>query len=306
MVEKQDSLWTLAEQLIKQQNNYGYLVPDLFPTKPLFRYRANISRAIDEIRESYIYLSPIQNLNDPFDSSYIVPFEEAKTESHSGEFFYERCFFIKKAEWYISVKNELQNTGILEKTFTMSDFFEQLAEKTKKHGGRMSASVMMELYYEDVYCTVQKNYGFSASFSEKKDNILMWSYYADSHRGVCLEYDLSKLSVNDSEQKAILSSLKKVWYSGERYCDRNGSYTPFVKAQEWAHEQEWRLFNKTTEGKVKFPCLSSVYLGMNFNLESNAFNQIVSLIKNNTQEIKLYICRPDISTYKINPIKILL
>lgn len=306
MDDKNDSLWVIAEQCIKQQNNYGYLVPDLFPTKPLFRYRANISRAIDEIRESYIYLSPIQNLNDPFDSSYIVPFEEAKTESHSGEFFYDRCYFIKKAEWYSSVKNELQNTGILKTTFTMSAFFDQLAEITRKYGGRMGASVMMELYYEHAYSFVQKNYGFSASFSEKKDNILMWSYYADSHRGVCLEYDLSKLNVNDSEQKVILSSLKKVWYSGERYCDRDGSYTPFVKAQEWAHEQEWRLFNKTIEGKVKFPCLCSVYLGMNFDIESNSFNQIVSAIKSSAQEINLFVCHPDISTYKINPIKILL
>ena len=115
MVEKNDLLWNLAEQCIKQQNNYGYLVPDLFPSKHLFRYRANIERAIEEIRESYIYLSPIRNLNDPFDSSYVVSFEEAKTESHSAEFFYERCYFIKKAEWYGSVKNEMQITGILEK-----------------------------------------------------------------------------------------------------------------------------------------------------------------------------------------------
>lgn len=189
MVEKNDLLWNLAEQCIKQQNNYGYLVPDLFPSKHLFRYRANIERAIEEIRESYIYLSPIRNLNDPFDSSYVVSFEEAKTESHSAEFFYERCYFIKKAEWYGSVKNEMQITGILEKTFTMSDFFNQLAEITRKHGGKMGASVMMELYFKYVYSYVHQNYGFSASFSEKKDNILMWSYYADSHRGVCLEYD---------------------------------------------------------------------------------------------------------------------
>ncbi|WP_349393654.1 DUF2971 domain-containing protein, partial [Clostridium perfringens] len=31
------------------------------------------------------------------------------------------------------------------------------------------------------------------SFSECKDNILMWSHYSNCHKGFCIEYDFSKL-----------------------------------------------------------------------------------------------------------------
>ena len=306
MADDKDPLWELAAQFVKRKNNYGYLIPELIPSKPLYRYRSNIDRAIDEIQNSYIYLSSITKLNDPFDSSYIVSFEEAKEEKNTGKYFYEKCYFLKKTEWYDTVGEELKNSCLYEKNLPMVDFFNQLAPGIKKHGGRYVASIMMDLFYEQQYSFVQHNYGYSASFSEKYDNILMWSYYADSHKGVCLGYDLSKLDPDDSEQKAVFSSIKKVWYSSERYNDRDGSYTPFVKAQEWSHEQEWRLFNKTTEGKIKFPCLSSIYLGMNFDIESDAFYQIVSAIKNSAQVIDLYVCHPDISTYTINPIKIIL
>ena len=37
-------------------------------------------------------------------------------------------------------------------------------------------------------------------FSEIHDSILMWSYYANSHMGICIEYDLSKLPKNPTNQ----------------------------------------------------------------------------------------------------------
>ena len=132
----------------------------------------------------------------------------------------------------------------------------------------------------------------------------MWAHYADSHKGVCLGYDLSMLDLNDIKQKVLFSSMKKVWYSSERYNDSQGLFTPFIKAQEWSYEQEWRLYNKNRPLFVKFPCLQSVYLGAKFDYESESMEKIVSSIKKCSRDINMYACRPDNKTYKINLIKI--
>lgn len=90
------------------------------------------------------------------------------------------------------------------------------------------------------------------------ESILMWSYYGDDHKGVCVEIDIDE----DSEY------LSKVQYKNERptmqtekllrnYCgqlfanvgekEANAVLLPLIlqpyitKAEEWKHEQEYRL-----------------------------------------------------------------
>lgn len=43
-------------------------------------------------------------------------------------------------------------------------------------------------------------------FSKRNDSILMWSHYADSHKGVCIEYDIT----NDKNFAEVMYSKKKL------------------------------------------------------------------------------------------------
>lgn len=92
------------------------------------------------------------------------------------------------------------------------------------------------------------------SFSEINDSILMWSHYADHHRGFCLEYDL----VNLDKDHPLRQNLYPVVYSANIY-----DLTPFLeilvtvgrqkmnttfpllgvlhKFIGWEYEREWRL-----------------------------------------------------------------
>ena len=91
-------------RIFDRMNNNYYLMPELQPTKPLYRYRSNIDYAIDEIKNSYVFLSPIESLNDPFDSSYIVTMDKARNEKRKGKNFYDSCYFISRAPWYRLIK----------------------------------------------------------------------------------------------------------------------------------------------------------------------------------------------------------
>ncbi len=70
-------------------------------------------------------------------------------------------------------------------------------------------------------------------------NLLMWSHYADSHRGICLEF---------STQNEVMCCAQQVEYRGEfpvlpLYSDsQDDSLVPLLtKSDVWTYESEYRL-----------------------------------------------------------------
>lgn len=103
------------------------------------------------------------------------------------------------------------------------------------------------------------------SLSEVGDNVLMWSHYADSHRGVCLRF--SKPARVDKD--FYLAS--KVRYSTDRpvvHVMRHSEEewvtgSLLTKAEEWGYEREWRQFDLNGPGFHPFRpgLLDAVILG---------------------------------------------
>ncbi len=84
------------------------------------------------------------------------------------------------------------------------------------------------------------------------DDILMWSHYADFHRGVCLEFDGTA---------KFMQHAFPVSYSKERptiHMRRDSNETAMekslrTKSDHWKYEQEWRLLKyKGQPGVVQF------------------------------------------------------
>lgn len=106
------------------------------------------------------------------------------------------------------------------------------------------------------------------SFSETWKSVLMWSHYADEHRGVCLEFDTTELDhpelnkVNYLGNRGVLASDVYAWKmekdeeAGIRAYDTHF----FSKAPGWEYEREWRDI-----GKEPGPCgdyrITGVYFG---------------------------------------------
>lgn len=77
-----------AEEYVER---YSFLVPQLTIEQPLYRYRSYMKYIIDEIKNDHIYLSDIEQLNDPFDSSFATQMRHndtgftAKTYVHQSK-----------------------------------------------------------------------------------------------------------------------------------------------------------------------------------------------------------------------------
>jgi hypothetical protein len=92
------------------------------------------------------------------------------------------------------------------------------------------------------------------SFSAAKDIILMWSHYANHHKGFCVEYDLGPLEPSAPLRWELFPVIYDpalynltAYFQGLCAEDRgafivNGLLPPvFYKYTGWSYEKEWRL-----------------------------------------------------------------
>jgi hypothetical protein len=82
------------------------------------------------------------------------------------------------------------------------------------------------------------------SLSESYDNLLMWSHYADQHRGFVIEFESESEFLAPNYSKRIPSFLEKVEYNDLRphlsATTINRPEALVRKASVWAYEREWR------------------------------------------------------------------
>lgn len=161
-------------------------------------------------------------------------------------------------------------------------------------------------------------------FSKINDNILMWSHYANSHKGICLGFDLDKNNLeNFIDKKKNIEN--KLIFSKTKYRLLPIKYSPIrptfkifsnnyheqtidilsIKNNIWEYEKEYRIFlyNKNDKN-VYFPLgiyynsnyLKEIILGLNFSI--NNFIKLYNTIYN--YDINLKMCFSNKEFYKLD------
>lgn len=307
-----------------QNNVLRYINAEKHPNIKLYRYFGNIDYAIKAIAEDTLYFSMSDTFNDPFDCKVVndgLVFEVNEKD-------YVKCV-LQFADEILLYCNDF-----VVHFFQKYDFDQMQMEFLKSIGLRRKITPFE--YFEFVYgfskwndtyenflkllkdSYVKRNPVVSigkrvACFSEVNDSILMWAYYADGHKGVCLEYTPQDLDLDNPEYEAIFNGLRKVYYSETQYnkmeyihSENDVNSVFFNKALCWAHEQEWRLVLEKDIKKVKFPCLTGVYLGTNFRQtyadgsSSNNFVNLISTVLKSDRQIHVFEAKLDNDKYRLN------
>lgn len=147
--------------------------------------------------------------------------------------------------------------------------------------------------YEDID---KQNEKFKVcSFSQYKDNILMWSHYANYHKGFCIEYAFEDVSRKNP-------NLFPVMYSNE-IIDRKENDMRYMlrKSLDWQYEYEWRVIDVNYEKNslyslVEMPRPVSIYLGCK--IEEGLKGYLMNYCKNNN--IKVYSSTINRERYELN------
>ena len=94
-----------------------------------------------------------------------------------------------------------------------------------------------------------------ACFTQAYDNPLMWSHYANNHKGFCIEYGVRAMNVLDEPEFGqfyvqYASELSKICVSEALFAPHQVMNRMIgTKSADWAYEKEWRLvhFEKKAE-----------------------------------------------------------
>ena len=207
---------------------------------PIYKYTKLNKNLKNSLVESYLWFSHSEYLNDPFDLAYpkgtyktiaLHAFEKALTSSR------EKIHLLENI-----VPKDINILGAID------GFMEYV--KSPEYG------ILFEANQESII----KAFPFSVCcFTEDEDNILMWSHYADSHKGVCLIYDLS-------QDERYFKGLGPVMYRDEPptigKIENDIIFSLLTKGPKWSYEKEWRLIQIVTGKRpIQRECLMGIIFG---------------------------------------------
>jgi hypothetical protein len=133
------------------------------------------------------------------------------------------------------------------------------ADSTMTHLSQKAAQLLNDSFFIGCLCADYKNR-------------LMWSHYADSHQGFCIEYDFTKASDDSLPLPVIYTDVrpKIPWKAiinntDQNLMEANRSFMMALlsKDKAWEYEREWRILISSRTGRyAKMPPISCIYLGI--------------------------------------------
>lgn len=286
---------------IKQLINY---IQENKP-KSLFHYRRCSEQSIEAFRENNLFFNTASNFNDPYDCLVYCNRNTIQKEIESIGNEENQAFLndlvnhpeiVNNAPPQISRKfllklQETIKTGEFENfssTISQKAYLEIKKELQKAIDTNLETTVS---YYQTRMPLV--------CFSERFNNILMWSHYADNHKGFVVEYDPNSLHTKCNqcpEGKNHMNCpywqatmLLPILYTNKRYdatnyivdstiiniCNQKGlqglwgfrdNFAQYKinihKHNCWSYEKEWRLqlYNINGSKTIKVKPIA-IYLG---------------------------------------------
>lgn len=241
----------VEHRLANHSINNEYCFQNRFPL--LYKYRSLSDYTINDLMKQSITMSPITFFNDLYDSAIHYLGSDKEIEEKAIQEW-------KKVSPYLSEDSSLSE-----------EYYKQVYGDYYRQESRLK--FWLADYMGSLVCC----------FSESNSSILMWSHYADSNQGICIEYDFNNLK--NLNQK---NGLFPVCYSktpvtvDDLLFDEERRITEFPtdsallcsmlnKADVWSYEKEWRLMiiSGTELKKARVPCYigilpSKIILGNSF------------------------------------------
>lgn len=236
--------------------------------RKLYKYRTK--KQLDLIlKNKKFYFAKFMELNDPFEFSIKM---SGLDEEGAKNYINDLCY--KQEPWLRS---------LLEQCIKRNSYLDLIKDAISRETANMG-----------VFCCSAIN-----------DSILMWSHYADSHKGCCIEFDISK-------DMSFFYFPKPIEYSSEYMkCDflkdgkpnvKDMTRSLFHKSSDWKYEHEYRIIKADFNGLLRINCkaIKCIILGCKMS-EKDIEDIKKKIIKSKLlRHVKLKRCVIDDSEYKLN------
>lgn len=239
----------------------------------LYKYMPEWPYAFSTLTTRFFHFSLISDFNDPFEGKFSD--NEIYSKDEMREYFKNICH----------VPDDKMSS----------------IENVMLHDTNWIETFKSKLMHEKE--SIEKEYGILC-LSETNKNILMWSHYANSHKGIVIGLD-PKIIWRTTTSSNIGGLIEPVKYEKDYpmvnyFKNQKGVIDKwlFTKYEEWEYEKEWRAIYKP--GLTQFPkeIIQSVYFGAKFNPEKRD-SWIKQIIESGIKP-EMYQASLDKTAYKIN------
>ncbi len=237
------------------------------------------SSGLKTIKNNSVLLRSPCEYNDPFDGIFYADSKEKYDAFNlfmnfkSFEMSYKELLCHKKSDsqdsdsWELlknrikKVGEEIKKTHVYEEQPIISFFYNMYLEKEHKSEKqlRMKFGSIIDASFDKI-----RKSTLASCFASSYDSMLMWSHYADEHKGVCIEYEIEDNNfkkVNYSEKIPIceITKMLKIIF-GHEFSNANidvenkdyyFALNPLLtKGKDWEYEGEVRcLFSRKKRNK---------------------------------------------------------
>lgn len=263
--------WTYVERSLQLRPQYW--------GKPLFRYRPVDKRLIESLNSIEHYFSSPLAFNDPYDCNLDLLEPPSSADAAAvlqgyRDFLepYFRAIFSRLRQFSARAVDYQSDGTPIGQRYYFDEPMRVLGPKFRQAQEILDvvdAALEGTTNFADVWTALKRqiasNYGVLC-FAEHADSLLMWSHYADRHKGIVLE-------VNESERPVIgwrKFRYHKVRYEPEAKIDvaTLGIAASFErlltrKSPEWSYEKERRLITILGEGpqRARMQSVTGIILG---------------------------------------------
>jgi hypothetical protein len=203
--------------------------------------------------------------------------------------------------------------------------YKKLKEMCLKDYEKFAKSLSEHKEFQEIYESYPALLNSSVScFSEENDNILLWSHYANDHKGICLEY---KTIMNEGYTCLLFDPedtkidypvpLLKINYVEKPLEKVNALFTKYfieqlrsflsTKYKMWEYEKEIRCiipnskFNNFPNARLSKNVLNGIIFGLKANEKEKT--ELKKLAKSYHENITFYAAIKIVDEYKIKIIK---
>jgi hypothetical protein len=229
----------------------------------LYKYRPFNVNTLKMIAEQKVYYADPRTFNDPLDCQPEIDIKDNYKELECLVDFLLMRHSEMRLGWTRSVQ---QLRGIL-----------------RSRAGDLNIASEDRVEYVKILVGDVKEYLFQTfggfgvcSLAERFDCPLMWSHYADHHRGLCIGYDLTNEELAFEELRRVscrrrspsikinelMNCVKENDLDGVAHKKIKDKYF-LSKAPQWYYEKEWRDVMKDGIGSRNAPArIAEVYFGL--------------------------------------------
>lgn len=239
----------------------------------IYKYVPFSTNSLKILINNELWFGLPQNLNDPYEGEFQVGKYYKLPEIGMIEFFYK----------------------------STSNIFEIKNLKSKIEEVKNDINVFHDDLHKYLKYRIENYYGLT-SFSYDPLNILMWSYYADSHKGFCIGFDKNELIetlkhpnkefFDVDYKKNICQAILNI--EEDKLGFKNEKELLYSKLDIWKNEKELRLItflytrNKRNIG-FDNSCIKEIIFGERTSVED--CTTIKNIIKHNSRTSHTKFCK---------------